>query len=38
MKELKALYDKWNAEQEPPRWLPSDNPEKQGKAKAKKKA
>ena len=33
-KELRALYDKWNAEQELPRWLPSDNPDKQGKDKA----
>jgi arylsulfatase A-like enzyme len=33
VKELRALYDKWNAEQEAPRWLPGDNPEKQGKKK-----
>jgi arylsulfatase A-like enzyme len=38
VKELQSLYDKWNAEQEKPRWLPSDNPEKQGKAKGTKKA
>ena len=34
-KELRALYEKWNAEQEAPRWLPGDNPDKQGKAKKK---
>lgn len=38
LQELQALYDRWNAEQEPARWLPSDNPEKAGKAKSKKKA
>ena len=37
VKELRALYETWNAEQEPPRWLPSGNPDKQGKAAKKKK-
>jgi arylsulfatase A-like enzyme len=38
LKELQALYDKWNAEQEKPRWVPADNPTKAAKKKNKKKA
>ena len=38
LKELQALYAKWNAEQEPARWVPGDNPTKQGGGKKKKKA
>jgi arylsulfatase A-like enzyme len=37
-RELQAIYDKWNAEQESPRWVPGDNPTKQGGTKKKKKA
>lgn len=37
VKELRAIYETWNAEQEPPRWLPSENPDKQGKAAKKNK-
>jgi hypothetical protein len=36
VKELQALYDKWNAEQAPARWLPGDNPAKAAKKKKKK--
>jgi arylsulfatase A-like enzyme len=38
VKELQALYDAWNVQQEKARWLPSDNPEKAGKTKGPKAA
>jgi arylsulfatase A-like enzyme len=33
--ELKALYDKWNAEQSEPKWRPNPNAKKKGNKKAK---
>ena len=33
--ELKALWDKWSAEQEEPRWRPNPNAKKKGNKKAK---